>query len=118
MAQSVLAAVVTQLRNYTNRLTAQHNQAALVYDREQVKDDQTALAAARSKVTAYQAQHPGATQSDPNYCVARLGRGQRRDAARAGEHCAEPGLPARANANGWLISVIDPPSPGTSATPR
>ena len=59
MAQSVLAAVVTQLRNYTDRLTAQHNDAALGYDRDQVKAAQAALATARSNVSAYLAQHPG-----------------------------------------------------------
>src|ERR1700733_15185778 len=35
MAESVLRAVVTQLRNYTDRFTAQHNQAALAGDQGQ-----------------------------------------------------------------------------------
>ena len=61
------ARVVTQLRDYTNRLTARHDQATVAYERQQAKAAETALAAARSNVTAYQERHLGATQADPNY---------------------------------------------------
>lgn len=117
MAQSVLGAVVTQLRHYTDRLTAQHNQTALGYDREQVKADETALSAARSQVTAYQAQHPGVTQSDPNY--ASLVSAEDSAATQLAQATTALSQVAGAsNANGWLISVLDPPSPGISTTAR
>jgi uncharacterized protein involved in exopolysaccharide biosynthesis len=116
MAQSVLAAVVTQLRHYTDRLTAEHNQTALVYDRAQVKDDQTALTAARSQVTAYQAQHPGVTESDPNYSS--LVSAEDSAATQLAQaNTALSQVASTSDANGWLITVLDPPSPGASATP-
>lgn len=117
MAQSVLAAVVTQLRNYTNRVTAQHNGAALAYDRDQVKAAQASLATARSNVAAYQAQHPGATQTDPNYAALVSAEGNAStQLAQANSTLSQ--LAGSSNANGWSIQVIDPANPGTAATPR
>lgn len=117
MAESVLGAVVTQLRNYTDRLTAQHNQGALAYDREQEEAAETALATARSNVTAYQAQHPGATQSDPTYAsLVSAENNAETQLAQANTTLSPVG--GTSNSSGWSIQVIDPPSPATTATPR
>ena len=117
MAESVVGAVVTQLRDYTNRLTAQHNQAGLGYDRDQVKAAQVELSTARSNVAAYLAQHPGATQSDPNYAALVAAEGSAATQL-AQANSALSQAASTSNANGWSIQVIDSPSPGTAATPH
>ncbi len=118
VAESVLGAVVTQLRNYTNRLTAEHNQGAVAYDREQAKADETALAAARSNVSAYLAQHPGATQNDPNYAsLVSAENNAATQLAQANTSLSQSGGTS-SNADGWSIQVIDAPSPAIAATPR
>ena len=117
MAESVLGAVIAQLRNYTDRLTAQHDQAAVAYDREQVK------AAADSTGDCAQQRHrlsgtaPGGHPNRPELRVSCRGREQCRDAARAGQYRAEPG-DRTSNADGWSIQVIDPPSPASTTTLR
>ena len=90
MAQSVLGGIVEQLRNYNDGLSAQHDEAAVAYDKEQVKAAETALATARSNVNAYLAQHPNGATVRPELPVSCRGREQCRDAARAGQHGAEP----------------------------
>jgi hypothetical protein len=115
VAESVLGAVIAQLRDYSNRLIAQHDEAAVAYDNEQVKIAQTALATARNNVSAYQARHPGVTQqSDPNYlslvtaennAVTQLGQANSTLSQATGT----------GSSGGWSIQVIDPPSQATSA---
>lgn len=116
MAESVLGAVVTQLRDYTDRLSAQHNQAVLGYDRAQVKSAQTALAAARNSVSAYQAQHPGVNETDPNY--ASLVSGENNDATQLAQANTALSQVAGSNTSGWSIQVIDPASVATAATAK
>ena len=62
----MLTAVLTQLRDYNDNLSADHNLAAIAYDRQQAKLAQADLAGARSNVNTYLAQHPDASQADPN----------------------------------------------------
>jgi uncharacterized protein involved in exopolysaccharide biosynthesis len=117
MAQSVLAAVVTQLRDYSNRLTAEHNQAAVGYDSEQVKAAENALATARSSVAAYQAQHPGANQSDPNY--ASLVAAENNAATQLAQANTALGqVTGSPDAGGWSIAVLDPASQAQTTPPK
>jgi hypothetical protein len=108
MAKSVLAAVISQLRNYTDRLTTQHDQAAAAYDSGQVKAAETALATARSNLSAYQAQHAGVSQTDPTYGALLAAENN------AGTQLAQANTALSqatgAGANAWSIQVIDPPT--------
>jgi uncharacterized protein involved in exopolysaccharide biosynthesis len=116
VARSVLTALVAELRTYSTRLTTQHDQAAIAYDTQQVKVAEKAVATARRNVSAYQAQHPGVTQTDPNYV-----------SLMAAENNAVTQL-AQANtalsqvtgtgAGAWSLQVIDPPSQPSTTTPR
>lgn len=114
MAESVLGALIAQLRNYTDRLTAQHAQAAVAYDRDQVKVAETALATARGNVTAYQAQHPGVTRSDTNY-VSLVSTENNAATQLARANTALSQVTGTGN-GGWSIQVIDPPGQA-STTP-
>ena len=112
MAETVLGALITQLRTYTDRLTAQHDQSTVAYDREQAKAAETALTTARSNVTAYQAQHPRASLADPNYASLVAAEGN----ATTQLSQANTALSQAGTGEGWLIQVTDPPSPA-STTP-
>jgi uncharacterized protein involved in exopolysaccharide biosynthesis len=114
MAKSVLGAVIAQLRDYTGRLTAEHARAAIAYDREQVNVAQAALATARRNVTAYQAQHPGVTPTDPNY-VSLVGAENNAVTQLAQANTALSQVTGTGNANGWSLQVIDPPTSAGSA---
>jgi uncharacterized protein involved in exopolysaccharide biosynthesis len=114
-AQDVLGAVVAQLRRYTDRLAAQHDQATVADGRAQVKAAETALATARGNVTTYQAQHPQVTQADPTY--ASLVAAENNATAQLAQ--ANTALSQMAsNVDGWSITVIDPPSRATTAPLR
>jgi uncharacterized protein involved in exopolysaccharide biosynthesis len=115
MAESVLGAIIAQLRNYTDRVSAQHNQAAVAYDREQVKVAETAVATARSNVTAYQARHPGVTDTDPSY-VSLVAAENNAVTQLAQVNTVLSQMTGTSNPGGWSIQVIDPPSQA-STTP-
>jgi hypothetical protein len=113
VTESVLGAIVAQLRDYNSGLTAQHDQAAVAYDTEQVKIAQQALAAARNAANAYLAQHPNANPQDPNY--ASLAAAQTTAATQLGQaNTALTQASGTRQAGGWTILVIDPPSRGTA----
>lgn len=113
VAQSVLNAIVTQLRDYNNGLTAQHNQQAEAYDTEQVKLDEAALSTARTNANAYLAQHPGASQSDPN--VLALTAAENNALTQLGQaNSALSQATATHNAGGWSMEVVDAASPGVA----
>ena len=115
VAQSVLAAIVTQLRVYTDRLAASHDQATAAYDRAQVKTAATALSSARSSVATYHAQHPGATAStDPTY--ASLVAAETNAATQLAQ--ANTTLSQAKNSQGWSIQVTDAPGPGATTPLR
>jgi uncharacterized protein involved in exopolysaccharide biosynthesis len=110
-AQSVLNAVVTQLRDYNNSLTADHNDAAVAYDKEQVKLAEATLAAARSNVNTYLAQHPGASQADPNLLA--LTAAENNAVTALGTANATLSQASATNqTGGWTIEVIDPANLG------
>jgi uncharacterized protein involved in exopolysaccharide biosynthesis len=114
MATSVLAAIIAQLQNYTDRLTSQHNRDAVASATEQLKAAETALATARGNVASYKARRPKVTQADPNYAA--LVAAENNAVARLGQANAALGQVAGAgNAGGWLIHVIDPPTNAGSA---
>jgi|GEM_PF-3300893 len=115
MAQSVLGAVITQLRNYTARLTTHHDLATVAYDRAQVKLAENLVATARSNVSAYQARHPGVSQTDPNY-VALVSAENNAMTQLAQANTALGQVTQAGNPDAWSIQVLDPPSQG-SATP-
>jgi uncharacterized protein involved in exopolysaccharide biosynthesis len=116
MAESVLRAVIAQLSNYADRLTAQHDQAAAAYDREQVKVAETALTTARSNVTAYQAQHPGSTHTDdPNY-VSLVAAENNAATQLAQANAALSQVTGTGKGNDWSIQVLDAPTQA-STTP-
>jgi uncharacterized protein involved in exopolysaccharide biosynthesis len=117
VAQSVLGAVVAELRNYTGRATTQHDQAAIAYDRAQVKGADKAVATARTNVTEYQARHPGASQTDPNY-VSLIAAENNAMTQLAQANTALGEITGTGNGDAWAIQVIDPPSQGTSAVLR
>ena len=113
ITQSVLGGIVTQLRNYNDSLTAQHDQAAVAYDTEQVNIAKTGLQTARANVNAYVAKHPGVTQSDPtlvslvaaeNNATTQLGQANSTLSQATGTR----------NEGGWTIQVVDPASPAAS----
>ncbi len=114
MAQRVLRALVTQLRDYTSRLNARHDQATVAYDRQQAKAAETALAAARSNVTAYQERHLGATSADPNY--ASLVAAENNATTQLSQ--ANTALNQAGNAQGWSMQVTDPASQASTAPLR
>ena len=115
VAQSVVKAIISQLREYNSGLTGQHNQQSVSYEAEQVKLDQAAVASARSNVNAYLSQHPGATQADPslaaltaaeNTAVAQLGQANSTLSQAAGTH----------NVGGWSMEVVDSASHGIATS--
>lgn len=111
MAQSVLNAIVTQLRSYSNGLTARHGQAAEAYDRQQVKLAQSALAAARNDVNTYLAQHPQANQADPN--LLSLTSAENNAVTQLGQaNITLSQATGTSNQDGWSIQVIDPADAG------
>jgi hypothetical protein len=117
MAENVLGAVIAQLRDYTGRLDAQHNQVTLAYDREQVNVAKAALATARGNVTAYQARHPGATHNDANYLsLAAAESNAAQQLSQANNALSE--VTASGKTPGWEIQVVDPPSQATATTLR
>jgi uncharacterized protein involved in exopolysaccharide biosynthesis len=109
MAESVLGAVIAQLRNYTESRTFRHNQASVAYERVQVKAAETALTTARSHVAAYQAQHPGVTQADPNY-VSLVAAETNAATQLTQANTALSQVSGTSNGGAWSIQVIDPPS--------
>jgi uncharacterized protein involved in exopolysaccharide biosynthesis len=114
MATSVLAAIIAQLQNYTDRLTSQHNRDAVASATEQVKAAETALATARRNVAAYKERRPKVTQADPSYVA--LVAAENNAVARLGQANTALGQVAGAgNAGGWSIHVIDPPTNAGSA---
>ncbi len=109
IAESVLGAIVTQLQSYNDRLTAQHNQATVAYDREQVKIAKAALATARSNVNAYLAGNPHATQADPN--LLSLAAAESNAVTQLGQaNSTLSEATDTRDAGGWTIQVVDPPS--------
>jgi uncharacterized protein involved in exopolysaccharide biosynthesis len=115
MAESVLGAVIAQLRDYTDRLSAQRDQAAVAYQREQVNLAQAALATARRDVSAYREQHPGVSQTDPKY-VSFVAAQKNAVKQLAAANAALSQATGTGNAGGWSVRVIDPPSQA-STTP-
>jgi uncharacterized protein involved in exopolysaccharide biosynthesis len=113
MAKSVLAAVVAQLRDYTHRLTIQHNEAAVAYDSQQVKAAETAVATARNNVNAYTAGHPGVSQGDPEYGA--LVAAANNAAARLAQANTALAQVAGTGNAGWSVQVLDPPTTAGSA---
>jgi uncharacterized protein involved in exopolysaccharide biosynthesis len=117
MAESVLRAVITQLRDYTKQLAGQHGQAAVGYGREQVNVARAALATARSRLAVYKAQHPGVTESDPNYVsLVAAETNAATQLAEANTTLSE--MTGASNPDGWSMRVIDPPSQATTAPLR
>jgi uncharacterized protein involved in exopolysaccharide biosynthesis len=116
-ARNVLGAVVAQLRSYTHRLVAQHQQAIVADGTSQVKAAEAALATARRNLTAYQTQHPQANQTDPTYeslvVVENNATTQLAQANTALGQAAGAG-----SADGWSVTVIDPASPAITAPLR
>jgi uncharacterized protein involved in exopolysaccharide biosynthesis len=110
-AQSVLAAVVAQLRDYNTDLTTQHDQNSVAYDREQVKLAQDALTAARDNVNSYLQQHPGASQADPNLLALTAAENNAVTALGTANATLSQASGTR-DAGGWTIQVVDPASPG------
>ncbi len=114
MARSVLGGIVEQLRNYNDDLSAHHNQAAVVYDKEQVNAAETALRLARSNVNAYMAQHPNAGQSDPN--LQSLTTAETNASTQLGQaNTAVAQATSPASSVPWTLQLIDPPGPAISA---
>jgi uncharacterized protein involved in exopolysaccharide biosynthesis len=114
LAESVLRALIAQLSIYTDSLTAQHAQAAVAYDRDQVKVAQSALAMARANVTAYQAQHPQVTPRDTNY-AALLSTQNNAATQLARANTALSQAADTGTGNGvWSIRVVDPPAQATT----
>lgn len=110
-AQSVLAAVVSELRDYNNNLTAQHEQDSVSYDREQVKLAQEALTAARDNVNSYMQQHPNASQADPNLLALTAAENNAVTALGTANATLSQATGTR-NSGGWTIQVVDPASLG------
>ncbi len=110
-AQSVLAAVVAQLRDYNNDLTAQHDQNSVAYDKEQLKLAQDALTAARDNVNSYLQQHPGASQADPNLLALTAAENNAVTALGTANATLSQAAGTR-NSGGWTIQLVDPASPG------
>lgn len=110
-SQSVLNAVVTQLRNYSNNLSEAHNHDAVDYDKEQVKLAAGTLAAARSNVNSYVSEHPGASQADPNLLALTAAENNAVTALGTANATLSEAT-ATDDASGWTIEVIDPASPG------
>jgi len=114
MAESVLGAIVTELRTYTNRLASQHAQATVAYDRAQAKVAETALATARGTANAYQAQHPQANLADPNYAA--LVAAENNAATQLSQ--ANTALSQAGTGQGWSVQVTDQPGPATTTALR
>lgn len=113
ITQSMLGAIVAQLREYNDGLTAQHEQAAVAYDTKQVDIAKAAQQTARANVNAYLAQHPGATQSDPN--LASLVAAQNTAVNQLGQANATLSqATGTRNEGGWTMQVVDPASPAAS----
>jgi uncharacterized protein involved in exopolysaccharide biosynthesis len=114
MAQSVLGGIVDQLRSYNNGLSASHDQAAVAYDRAQVNIAKAALATAQNNVNTYMAQHPNASQSDPN--LLSLTSAETNAGTQLGQANATLSqATGTRDEGGWTIRVVDPPDPAISA---
>ena len=116
MAENVVGAVVAQLRNYTDRTVAQHDQKIVADGRAQVKAAQTALANARSNVVAYQARHPGVSATDPNY--ASLVATENAASTTLAQANTTLNQMAGGNSDGWSTTVIDPPGQASTTALR
>jgi uncharacterized protein involved in exopolysaccharide biosynthesis len=113
MAESVLAAIIEQLRSYINRSIASHHQAAVAYARDQAKAAETALATARSNVAAYQARYPQSGQQDRTYMS--LVTAQKHAATQlARANTALGRVTGRSSVGSWAVKVIDPPTQAAS----
>jgi uncharacterized protein involved in exopolysaccharide biosynthesis len=116
VAKSVLGAVIAQLRSYTTRLTAQHAQAAVAFDKGQVKAAETELATARSNVSAYQNEHPGVSHTDPTYVS--LVAAENNALTQLSQANTALSQAVGTGSDGWSMQVIDPPSQATTTTPH
>src|SRR4051794_21891558 len=118
MAESVLGAVISQLRDYTDRLSSERDQAAVAYQKEQVNLAQAALATSRRDVAGYQEQHPGISQTDPRYvslvAAQKVAVKQLAAANAALSQATHTGNGGR----GWSMRVIDSPSRARTAPLR
>jgi uncharacterized protein involved in exopolysaccharide biosynthesis len=117
LADSVLGAIVSQLSDYHDRLTAAHDQGDLAYDREQVKIAQSALATARTNVSAYLAGHPAANQLDPNY-MSLVAAETTADTQLGQANTALSQATGTPNGSGWTIQVVDAPGPAVAKVLR
>jgi len=119
MAESVLGAVISQLRDYTKRLSSERDQAAVAYQREQVNLAQAALATARRDVTGYQEQHRGVSQTDPRYVsLVAAQKVAAKQLAAAHAALSQATRTGNGGGGGWSMRVIDSPSRARTAPLR
>lgn len=113
LAESLLGAVIAQLRKYTERLRVQHDQAAVAYAREQVTIAQAGVVTARRNVAAYRERHPGVGQTDPKYVsVVAAEKNAVKQLAAANTALSE--MPNTGGSGSWSVRVIDPPGQATA----
>lgn len=107
---STLAAIIKQLQQDSNGLTAKHNQASLAYDKQQLQVAEQALAASQHQVSQYMSQHPRSQGAlDPNLSALITSE----DNATTQYQQAKTTLAqdeGQRDGSGWMVQVVDAPS--------
>ncbi len=112
VAQSTLGALTKQLQEDSSGFTTQHNQAALAYDRAQVKVAAQAVAQARDQVSQYLKQNPGASaNTDPNLSV--LTGAESAAATQLTQATTALNQASVSRGGGWAVEVVDAPGAAT-----
>lgn len=115
IATSTVGAIASQLRQYNDGLTGQHDQAAVAYDKQQVQTASNALTAARNALNAYLLQHPKAGQTDPNFQALSSAESNADNRLGAADTALSQAIAARTS-GGWTMQLIDHPTVFTVAT--
>lgn len=118
VAQSVVTALITQLRKSSSLYGATYGASEVSYYRAQATAAQSALTAARAKATAYLKLHPSATaNNDPTYAVL-LGAVQSANAqlTAADASISQAQSAVSTGANAPVMTVEDPASFPTGPT--
>ena len=109
IAKSTVGAIAQQLRLFNNKLTGQHDQAAVTYDQQQVTQASKVLTAARNALSEYLAAHPNAGQSDPNFAAYSSSEANASNQLGEAQTNLNQAVGARAS-GGWTMQEIDQPS--------
>jgi hypothetical protein len=109
VAKTTVAAIAQQLKVFNDKLTGQHDDAAVTYAQQQVTQASKTLAAARNALSQYLSQHPSAGQSDPNFAALSSAEVNANNSLGSANTALAQAVGARAS-GGWTMQLIDEPT--------